>query len=127
MAQYLLIEFDDDEEANRLYDQVDENKGQTMRVVGKYLHPGYDLCRCGKDNRDLDGSLKRGTYYRNEGTGMLVCLVCMKVMEGSFGCMKNQVKPEDIDNPHTFNATKKGNMPNMLRMYNYFISLVSKR
>jgi hypothetical protein len=123
MAQYLLIEFDSDEEANAVYDQVDANKGQSMRVVGKYLHPGYDLCRCGDANRNLDGSLKAGTVYRDAKSGMMVCLVCRKIMESSFGCMKNQVEPQDIDNPHTFNVAKKGNMPALRGMVNSLISL----
>lgn len=111
--RFLLIEFDDATQADKLKSQIDEatRRGRGYRVVGLFARPGNDYCLCGTwtTGRNRNTSLKRGEKF-----GWWVCTTCKKPAPMMVG-LKNLVKPEDIINPVFTEDTK-------LSFYTYALS-----
>lgn len=97
-SRYLLIEFDNEAQADALRAQIDNatRKGKRFRVVGLFAKPtGY--CQCDKRDqittRTWDSTTKRGKKY-----GWWVCTMCKRPTSQLSGLV-NLIKPRDIINP----------------------------
>lgn len=88
MGRYLLVEFDDNDSANRMRAQIDaaEAKGRAFRVVGMYTKPST-LCEC--ENRS--GKSVKGAKFR-----WYLCESCRRPKPGS-----PQILPNILDDPET--------------------------
>lgn len=97
-ARYLLIEFDDEQQASRLRAQIDNatKSGKAFRVVGLFAK-ATKYCQCDPLNKVTtktnDARLKRGKKY-----GWWVCLECRRPDSRMAGLV-NLIKPRDIINP----------------------------
>jgi hypothetical protein len=96
-SRYLLIEFDDAAQADKLRQQIDARKGISMRVVGLFAKPLPPYCGCGKEitMRAQKSTLKRGARF-----GWWVCTEC-KRPSASVSGLKNLIAADDIINPPT--------------------------
>jgi len=96
-SRYLLIEFDNSEQADALRAQIDAatRRGKRFRVVGLFSKPGPRFCQCGKyeNKRGQQSTLKRGEKF-----GWYVCTEC-KLPAPIMSHLKNLIKPSDIINP----------------------------
>ena len=116
-ARYLLIEFDDATQADKLRNQIDARKGISMRVVGLFAKPLPPYCSCGKEitTRQQATSTKRGKRF-----GWWVCTEC-KRPTASISGLVNLIAPDDIINP----STHKSGLYNLMH-YFYSISAPTK-
>lgn len=86
MGRYLLIEFDDNESADRLRAQIDsaEAAGKNFRVVGMYSKPSL-LCSC--PTRPPEGV--KGAKF-----GWWLCPECRRPVSGWHQLLKNMLDDE---------------------------------
>jgi len=89
MARYLLLEFDDDEPAEKLLGQINDAaaRGRPYRVIGMYRRPSV-FCKCGNPS----GKQVRGARF-----GWWVCVDCHKVISGNHQILGNML--DDPDTP----------------------------
>ena len=101
-SRYMLIEFDDAEQAGKLHAQIDaaSHAGKPFRVVGLFAKPQAPYCQCGKETttRQQASTLKRGAKF-----GWWVCTEC-KRPAASISGLVNLIAPDDIIRPNTFRA-----------------------
>lgn len=78
MARYLVIEFDDDAQADALRAQIDTAtaKGKKFRVVGLFGRP-KTFCSCYIDKTNMTNSRVRGAKF-----GWWVCTTCRRARLG---------------------------------------------
>lgn len=88
MARYLLIEFDENDSADRMRAQINaaEANGKSFRVIGMFSKPGR-LCDCLTDS----GKSVRGAKF-----GWWLCAECRRPKSGSPQTLRNM-----IDDPET--------------------------
>jgi len=82
MARYLLIEFENDAQADALRAQIDTatEKGKPFRVVGLFGRPSK-WCTCPKPTGYIKDELVQGSKY-----GWWVHTVCKKARMGTHQC-----------------------------------------
>lgn len=102
--RFLLIEFDDATQADKLKSQIDEatRRGRGYRVVGLFARPGNDFCSCGSNwitNRSGEVQTRRGPRF-----GWWVCIQCKKPIP-SMSALKNLIPASEIIDP---SLTEKG-------------------
>lgn len=92
MSRYLIIEFDDDAQAEALRAQINTAtaKGKRFRVVGLFARPKR-WCKCIIDKTDMRGRVVRGGKY-----GWWVCTECRHPRLGGHQA-KNLLPREGID------------------------------
>lgn len=99
-SRYVLLEFDNAEQADRLREQVDKatRAGKPYRIIGYFAKPQAPYCRCGKEieTRQSSSTLKRGRKF-----GWWVCQEC-KRPSASISGLVNLMTPRDIIKPSTF-------------------------
>lgn len=83
MSRYLLVEFDDNDSANRMRAQIDnaEANGKSFRVVGMFSKPGV-LCNC---------EIKSDRSVRGAKLGWWVCPECHRPKSGSPQTLSNML------------------------------------
>lgn len=86
MGRYLLVEFDDNDSADRMRAQIDaaEAKGKSFRVIGLWAKPSK-LCDC---------LVKSGKSIRGSKLGWYVCPTCRRPKAGSPQSMHNLLDDE---------------------------------
>ena len=98
-GRYLLIEFDDETQASRLREQIDNASlaGKSFRVVGLFVKPGPKFCRCGTwiSGRGTKATTKYGRKF-----GWMVCTTCKRPAP-IISFLRNLVQPEEIIKPNT--------------------------
>ena len=99
-SRYVLLEFDNAEQADKLREQVDRatRAGKSYRVVGYFAKPQAPYCGCGKETetRNSPSTLKRGKKF-----GWWVCTEC-KRPAASISGLVNLMFPSDIIKPAAF-------------------------
>jgi hypothetical protein len=113
-SRYLLLEFDDAAQAEKLMQQINARtrEGKAYRVIGLFAKPQAPYCGCGREvtTRSNESTLKRGMKF-----GWWVCTVC-KRPAASISGLRNLINPDDIIEPSTF-------MYGVQRLMFYFISI----
>lgn len=100
-ARYLIIEFDDEAQANALRARIDNatRNGKKFRVVGLFAK-ATNYCKCDPKihitTKTHTAPLKRGRKF-----GWWVCTVCRRPVSAMAGLV-NLIKPRDIIDPPTF-------------------------
>jgi len=100
-SRYMIIEFDEEAPANKLRAQIDNatKAGKPFRVVGLFAKPTH-YCDCGVDKwtgtKSQPATTKRGRKF-----GWWVCIECRRPAASISGLV-NQINPDDIINPPTF-------------------------
>lgn len=86
MGRYLLIEFDDNDSADRMRAQIDtaHANGKQFRVVGMFSRPST-LCDC---------STRSGKSVRGAKFGWWLCTECRKPKSGSSQTLGNMLDDE---------------------------------
>lgn len=86
MARYLLIEFDDNDSADRMRAQIDsaEGNGKRFRVVGMFSR-ATKLCEC---------ATRSETSVRGSKYGWWLCPECRKPKKGSGQTLWNMLDDE---------------------------------
>lgn len=122
-SRYLLIEFDDEQQATNLRAQIDNasRKGKRFRVVGLFAKP-TNYCQCNPERqvtqRGKPARVKRGAKF-----GWFVCLEC-KRPTSTFSFLTNLLKPSDIIDPPVFDAVPyKGNNHYRGKLMHHFLGI----
>lgn len=79
MGKYLLLEFDNDDQAESLYARINDaaQRGKAYRVIGLFQKPPKKRCECTKRQRGRDNRIRR-----HKKTGFTYCLECKRVLPG---------------------------------------------
>lgn len=87
MARYLLVEFDDNDSADRMRAQINnaESAGKNFRVIGMFSKPGA-LCDC---------STRSDRSVRGKRFGWRLCEACRRPKNGSPQTLSNMLDDED--------------------------------
>ena len=104
MPRYLLIEFDDNEQADKLRAQIDAatRKGKRFRVVGLFAKP-KSFCRCGPETTTAGRGNPKKTHQVGGRFGWLLCTTCEKP-SSALSFLKNLVARDDIIDASSFVA-----------------------
>lgn len=91
MARYLLIEFDDNRQADALRAQIDTatEKGKPFRVVGLFGRPSK-WCTCPKPTGYFKNELVQGSTF-----GWWVHTICKRARMGTHQC-RNLIPLKDV-------------------------------
>lgn len=93
--RWLLVEYDDNEEASRDKTVRDLNKGEGSRVIGVFERPD-DFCE--HRNWVTEPGKPPVTQVRLPELGWVICTQCMKPIP-NLGWLRNQLPPEKILKP----------------------------
>ena len=97
MGRYLVIEFDDNKQADSLRAQIDKatRGGKGFRVVGLFARPNKRSCTCVRARSEYKpGIVQRGAKY-----GWWVCTTCKHPRLGRQD-LKNLLTPDQVLDPH---------------------------
>jgi hypothetical protein len=96
-GRYLVIEFDDDQDADKLRAQIDEatKKGRSYRAVGLFARPGK-VCIC--SNIAAERGRSRDNVIRGAKFGWWLCTKCHRPRLGNHE-LKNLIPQTDIIEP----------------------------
>lgn len=103
MATYLVIEFDDDAQADALCAQINTAtaKGKAFRVVGRFMKPRRN-CRCANSRAEYVELITKGAKpVRGAKYGWFVCPNCRRPRFGD-QVVDNLIGVEDVLDPSTF-------------------------
>lgn len=80
MARYVLVEFEDDADAEKLRRMIDEQtrKGKRYRVAGIFARP-KKVCECPRVTTEYKGTL----VVRGRRFGWNTCVACKRAKPGS--------------------------------------------
>lgn len=121
MARYLLIEFDNNEQADALRAQIDAatRKGKAFRVVGLFARPGLN-CRCSSTRAGhVERITKTAKPVRGTRFGFYVCPLCHKPRFGNQH-PTNMIAREEIIQPMVFQEIAWLDMPPLKRKWTYY-------
>lgn len=103
MARYLVIEFDNNDQADALRAQINAAtvKGKAFRVVGLFARPGKN-CSCSSSHQEhVKRISKEAKPVKGQSLGLWVCPDCHRPRFGS-QWPKNLIAREEILEPTTF-------------------------
>ena len=92
MARYVLVEFENDEQADKLRQMIEAQTraGKPYRIAGIFARP-KTFCRCPTPTGYHKNQIVRGSKF-----GWWVCVVCKKARKGSHNA-NNLIAAVDTD------------------------------
>lgn len=124
-SRYLLIEFDSEEAANKLRDQIDAatRAGKRFRVIGLFAKPTPPYCQCKKE---VTTKANRSSLRRGKKFGWWVCVECRRPSSSISGLV-NLIKPRDIIDPQMYDQVYTQYGPEQLMSYPLSLSMLPRK